>query len=151
MPCLNDLVNLVSSGSSPRRGLPTFLSSHGYDVALKVALEDAPRALIDHERRLVRHPRIHIGFGDDPRRSVRYSLRESRIHSNSVLRRQRTHQVEDLALSHQVVQAIHDFLDAARPVPLEAICVFDTDTLHRDVECLPSERRECLYSPCEAF
>ena len=112
---------LNCTGTILKRGSLTFLPSHGYDVALEVTLEDAPCALIDYERSLVRHPRVHVGFGDDPCRSVGNALREWRIRSETRHARQSTYQVENLALSYQVVQAIHDLLDAARPVPLQGV------------------------------
>ena len=48
----------------------TFSAGHGDDVALEVALEDAPRALVDDERRLASHPSVRVRLGDDPGRSI---------------------------------------------------------------------------------
>ena len=106
---------------SSRRVLLTFLACHGYDVALEVALQDAPRALVDHEWCLVRHPRVHVRLGNDPRRGVGDALHQGRIYSRDCHPRQWTYQVENLSLGYEVVQAIHDFLGATRPVPLQSV------------------------------
>ena len=38
----------------------TFSAGHRNDVALEVTLEDAPGALVDHERRLAHEPRVEV-------------------------------------------------------------------------------------------
>ena len=77
----------------------TLFESHGKDVALEIALHDAPRALVDDERRLACEPSVCVRLRDDPRGRVRHA------------------EVENLALHYEVVQAIHDFLNAAGVVP----------------------------------
>ena len=52
----------------------TFTNAHRNDLALEVALQDAPRALVDDEGCLAREPRVAVRLRDDPRWSVRYTL-----------------------------------------------------------------------------
>ena len=52
----------------------TFGERHGEDVTLEVALEDAPRALVDDERSLARKPCVEVRLRHDPRRGVRDAL-----------------------------------------------------------------------------
>lgn len=54
----------------------TFGTRHGDDIALEVALENAPCALIYYERRLPREPRVLVSSGHDPRWCVRDALQE---------------------------------------------------------------------------
>ena len=101
MGLARDLQKAVSMARESRteRALRTFGARHGEDVALEVALEDAPRALVDHEGRLAREARVQVSLGDYPRGRVRNA------------------EVEDLAGRDEMVQAIHDFLDTAGVIP----------------------------------
>ena len=45
----------------------TFRARHGNDLALEVALKDAPSTLVDHERCLALASGILVGLRDDPR------------------------------------------------------------------------------------
>ena len=81
----------------------TFGESHGEDVALEVALEDAPCALVDHEWRFAREPRVQIRLRHDPRRGVRDALygdvSRSAVRDDCVTRAMGlvTHEVQNLA------------------------------------------------------
>ena len=52
----------------------TLRTRHGDDLTLEVALEDAPRALVDDEGCLAREPRVAVRLRDDPCRGVRDAL-----------------------------------------------------------------------------
>ena len=72
MGLARDLQKAVSMARESRteRALRTFGARHGEDVAFKVALEDAPCALVDDERRLALAAGVLVGLGDDPGRSI---------------------------------------------------------------------------------
>ena len=48
----------------------TFVERHRDDLALKIAAEDAPCALVDDKRRLASHPSVRVRLGDDPGRGI---------------------------------------------------------------------------------
>ena len=77
----------------------TLRKCHGQNVPLEVALHDAPRALVDSKRRLVRHAGVRVRFRHYPCGRVGDA------------------EVEHLALRDEVVQAVHHLLDAASVVP----------------------------------
>ena len=96
-------------------------AAHRDDLALDVAVECAPRALVDHEGRLARHARVRVRLCDNPRGRVGDSLGRGMSISGRrgcVSVDRDAYEVEDLPGRDEVVQAVHDFLDAAGPVPL---------------------------------
>ncbi|CAK5266107.1 unnamed protein product, partial [Mycena citricolor] len=77
--------------------------------AFKRAGHHVPRALVDNERRLSVIASVLVGLRDDPSGSVRNA------------------EVQDLALHHEIVQSVHDLLDAGVPIP--PVQVQDVDVL----------------------
>ena len=96
------------------------MKCHGDDVALEVALEDAPAALVDRERGLARQARVRVRLGDDPRRRVRDALFTKSVpRQDSNDESRDTYQVQDLASEVESVKAVHDLLDARYVVVLQ--------------------------------
>lgn len=83
------------------------VAGHGDDVPLKVPEHDVPPALVHAEGGLAVRPGVRVGRRHHPGRRVRDA------------------QVQNLALFHQDVEAVHDFLDRSGPVLFRS-CQFST-------------------------
>lgn len=66
--------DLAASEHVPRREGHALRADHGDDLALEVALENAPGALVDDKRRLAGEPGVCVSLGDDPSRCIGDSL-----------------------------------------------------------------------------
>lgn len=92
---------------------------HGQQVPLKIAIHDAPFALVDCEGGLATHASVVVGLRHNPCRGIRYS------------------EVKHLALDDESMETIYDFLDGSGvvpPVDVKDINVVDAQLLERGVD-----------------
>lgn len=101
MCCLSGLCSLefALTKRSPWCNGHTLVLAHGDDLALHVSVGSIPLTLIDGEGAQALLAGVCVGFDDDPGGRVRDT------------------EVEDLACKDELVQALHDFLDAGGEVP----------------------------------
>lgn len=92
------------------------MTSHGNDVSLEGAVEDAPLPLVDREGGESVVPGVLVRLSDDPSRRIRDPLYQFQISTVSYVRTI-THQVEHFARGDESMQGMHELRDAGIPVP----------------------------------
>ena len=115
----------------------TLADAHGQDLALEIAVDDAPLALVNHERGLVREAGVRVGLCDDPCGGVRDALQILLSLYLQTRAQNATHQIQDFALHDEVVQAVHNLFDARviiPPVQVEDVDVVRAQLLQRAVQ-----------------
>lgn len=129
----------------PRHDRHALQPCHGYDIAFQITLEDAPRALVHRKRSLTRQTGVRVRAGDNPCRRIRDTLRISQTLRRKERRQSRswTYEIQDFSLSDEVVQTVHDLLDAGSVIPpmhienVDVVCLeFLERRLHGDVQRL---------------